>query len=112
MLVVHVVMYSCTVFVCSHLYDQSMYSMFSVCFYFQNIREISKAVKDSKHKTMTKRILVHTDAAQAIGKIIVDVTALGVDYLTIVGHKVYLRNRFTLAVIFSSPEPLAHGELL
>ncbi|MGQ9744511.1 MAG: cysteine desulfurase family protein [Dissulfurimicrobium sp.] len=34
-------------------------------------------------------VLVHTDAAQAIGKISVDVRALGVDYLTIAGHKLY-----------------------
>lgn len=35
------------------------------------------------------RILVHTDAAQMIGKGRVDVQELGVDYLTIVGHKVW-----------------------
>jgi len=35
---------------------------------------------------------VHTDAAQAIGKIPVDVTDLDVDYLTVVGHKVSLSN--------------------
>ncbi len=34
------------------------------------------------------QILLHTDAAQAIGKITVDVKELGVDYLTVVGHKV------------------------
>ncbi|NXE91340.1 SCLY lyase, partial [Menura novaehollandiae] len=33
------------------------------------------------------RILVHSDAAQMIGKGRVDVQELGVDYLTIVGHK-------------------------
>ena len=33
--------------------------------------------------------LVHTDAAQSVGKVPVDVGALGVDLLTIVGHKVY-----------------------
>lgn len=34
-------------------------------------------------------ILLHTDGAQAIGKIGVDVDELQVDYLTIVGHKFY-----------------------
>ncbi len=32
---------------------------------------------------------VHTDAAQAVGKIPVDVRELGVDFLTVAGHKLY-----------------------
>ncbi|HLN53478.1 MAG TPA: selenide, water dikinase SelD [Lentimicrobium sp.] len=35
------------------------------------------------------QIIVHTDAAQSIGKIPVDITELGVDLLTIAGHKLY-----------------------
>lgn len=35
------------------------------------------------------RVLLHTDAAQALGKRRVDVRDLGVDFLTIVGHKLY-----------------------
>lgn len=34
-------------------------------------------------------VLVHCDAAQSVGKVPVDVTDLGVDLLTVVGHKVY-----------------------
>lgn len=34
-------------------------------------------------------VLLHTDAAQAIGKIKVNSKLLEVDYLTIVGHKFY-----------------------
>ncbi|MBF0306536.1 MAG: cysteine desulfurase [Alphaproteobacteria bacterium] len=33
--------------------------------------------------------LMHTDAAQSVGKVSVDVNELGVDALTIVGHKLY-----------------------
>ena len=47
--------------------------------------EIVAAVKAAS-KTQ-QRILFHTDAGQALGKIPVDVNDLGVDYLTIVGHK-------------------------
>src|SRR5262249_20563059 len=34
-------------------------------------------------------VLLHTDAAQSVGKLAVDVNVLGVDLLTVAGHKLY-----------------------
>lgn len=48
----------------------------------QPIDEISKIAR--KHG-----IIVHTDAAQSVGKISTDVNELGVDLLSVAGHKIY-----------------------
>ncbi|KAJ6669158.1 hypothetical protein lerEdw1_007967 [Lerista edwardsae] len=56
------------------------------------ISHLSQQIQALNQKRMSSglpRILVHTDAAQMIGKGRVDVQELGVDYLTIVGHKFY-----------------------
>ncbi|MBD3385461.1 selenide, water dikinase SelD [candidate division KSB1 bacterium] len=48
----------------------------------QPIREIVELAK-------AHHIIVHTDAAQSVGKIDTDVRALGVDLLSVAGHKLY-----------------------
>lgn len=56
----------------------------------QPITKICKQVRALKRKPgETKQILIHTDAAQILGKIDVDINDMHVDYLTIVGHKFY-----------------------
>jgi cysteine desulfurase len=56
-------------------------------------------------------VLVHTDAAQSVGKIPVDVAALGVDFLTVAGHKVYAPKGVGALYIRSGRElpKLIHG---
>jgi cysteine desulfurase len=48
----------------------------------QPIAEIARVARDNG-------ALMHTDVAQSLGKVAVDVDALGVDLLTIAGHKLY-----------------------
>ncbi|MDF2869232.1 MAG: Cysteine desulfurase [Anaerocolumna sp.] len=56
-------------------------------------------------------VLLHTDASQSVGKVSIDVEELGIDFLTVAGHKLYApkgtgalytRRGFTI-------EPLIHG---
>ncbi|XP_004475876.1 selenocysteine lyase isoform X2 [Dasypus novemcinctus] len=56
------------------------------------VPEISRRVKALNQRRAASGlppVLVHTDAAQALGKRRVDVEELGVDFLTVVGHKFY-----------------------
>jgi cysteine desulfurase len=70
----------------------------------QPIREIAKAAHE-------RHVLVHTEAAQSLGKVKVDVSELDVDLLSIAGHKLYAPKGVGALFIRQGIrlEPLIHG---
>jgi cysteine desulfurase len=61
--------------------------------------------------TQTAGILLHADAAQSAGKVAIDVEALGIDLLTIAGHKLYAPKGIGALYIRNGVriDPLIHG---
>ena len=70
----------------------------------QPIEEISSLAKKQD-------IIMHTDAAQSVGKIPVDVNRLGIDLLSIAGHKIYAPKGVGALYIRQNlaPAKLMHG---
>ncbi len=70
----------------------------------QDIRELSRIAS-------SRGVLFHTDAAQSVGKVPVRVDELGVDFLTVAGHKFYAPKGIGALYIRNGRklEPILHG---
>ncbi|MEK4239499.1 cysteine desulfurase NifS [Paenibacillus odorifer] len=70
----------------------------------QPIKEIAEVCHE-------RGVLVHTDASQSAGKVELDVAELGVDFLTLAGHKLYAPKGIGALYIREGIhiEPLIHG---
>lgn len=79
----------------------------------QPLAEIGQLLKDMQKQNGGQKVLFHTDAAQAVGKIEMDVEAMGIDAMSISGHKLYGPKGVGAAYVRRRPrvrlEPLIHG---
>jgi cysteine desulfurase len=79
----------------------------------QPLKEISETLKSWAKENGVPKPYFHTDAAQAVGKIPINVDEMGIDVMSISAHKIYGPKGIGAAYVRRRPrvrlEPLIHG---